>query len=89
MALRLIHGLSKTNCSSVQERIRIDVGLPEDCSQRAFRQYTWVVWHGRVSVRPRIKPDLVAACGLPIEREATGLQFSGDVPVTESSEPPT
>ena len=45
-----------------------------------------MVRHGSIATCRSVEPDFVAARGLPVERESTGLQLSNDFSVAKPCE---
>lgn len=72
----------------LEEYVWIDFCLPQDCPQRPLWHVTRMIGHGRIAIRVRIEPDLMAARRLPVKGEAAGSELSHDLPIPESSKPP-
>lgn len=53
----------------VQENIRLDLCLFQNRAKRSLRHIARMIWYRRVTLRPRIKPDLMASGRLPIKHE--------------------
>ena len=53
-----------------QKLLRLNPGLFENGSQRAFRHIAGMIWNGGVAVRGRVEPDFMAARRLAVELKA-------------------
>ena len=73
--------------SSVEKRVRVDVALLENRSERSFRHIAGMIRHSGVAVRRCVVPDFVTTGGLPVELKSASLQLPRDVPIPETREP--